>query len=166
MKVIFLDIDGVLALPRQFNTRTNKLWAKDTMAANLKVSYMWDERCVIALNRFILLNDVEIVLSSDWRRHYPIDTMRSIFQINGVARHPIAYTGVEVPAHSSGWECERVYQIENWVKENNPAQWVAVDDMNLVALGDRFVRTDDRMGLGENQVIEKMQNALLLTTFD
>jgi hypothetical protein len=156
MKVIFLDIDGVIALPRQFNTKRNKLWVKDPDAGNLKIPYLWDERCVIALNRFILIHDVEIVLSSDWRRHWEDYEIKKIFQLNGVAKHPISYTGTEIPAHSSGLECDRVYQIENWLEANPVDSWVAVDDMNLVALGERFVRTDERMGLGDKSVIEKM----------
>lgn len=156
MKVIFLDIDGVIALPPQYNTKRNKLWAKDTVAENLKVPYLWDERCVIALNRFILLNEVEIVLSSDWRCHWEDHSIKKIFQINGVAKSPISYTGQELLADSSGLECDRVYQIEKWLDANPVDSWVAVDDMNLAALGERFVRTDERMGLGQRSVIEKM----------
>ena len=157
MKAIFLDIDGVLALPRQYAMQRNKLWARDTMAANLKVPYLWDERCVLVLNRLLLLNDLEIVLSSDWRLHYTLEEIKKVFQINGVAKHPVSYTSTETPAHSSGLECDRVHQIEQWLENNPVTSWVAVDDMNLVALGERFVRTDERMGLGERSTAEKIQ---------
>ena len=159
MKILFLDIDGVLALPKNYATQRNKLHAKDRHAKGLGVPYMWDEKCVIALNRFIRMNDLEIVLSSDWRMHFTMDEIDMIFKINGVAKSPIGFT-VLGGKMSASLEYNRVAEIEEWVEINRVAMWCAVDDMDLSKLGTRFVQTDERMGFAEKDFIEKMENAL------
>jgi hypothetical protein len=159
MKILFLDIDGVLALPKNYATQRNKLHAKDRHAKGLGVPYMWDEKCVIALNRFIRMNDLEIVLSSDWRMHFTMDEIDMIFKINGVAKSPIGFT-VRGGKMSAALEYNRVAEIEDWVEINRVAMWCAVDDMNLSKLGTRFVQTDERTGFAAKGFIEKMENAL------
>lgn len=160
MKIVFLDIDGVLATPRQYNTVRTKLYKKDRHAGGLGIPYMWDERCVIAFNRFILMNDVEIVLSSDWRTHFTMDEMDMICKINGVAKSPIGFTPVFERITEKDYEGTRVREIQSWVAENNVAMWCAVDDMDLSALGSRFCKTDERMGFGATGFNEKIENAL------
>ncbi len=159
MKILFLDIDGVLALPKNYSTQRNKLHAKDRHAKGLGVPYMWDEKCVVALNRFIRMNDLEIVLSSDWRIHFTMDEIDMIFRINGVAKSPIGFT-VRGGKMSASLEYNRVAEIQDWVETNRIAMWCAVDDMDLSKLGTRFVQTDERMGFAEKGFIEKMENAL------
>lgn len=159
MKVIFLDIDGVLATPRQYNTVRTKLYKRDGGAAELRVPYLWDERCVIALNRFILLNDVEIVLSSDWRRHFNMEELDKIFKINGVAKSPISCTGIKMKETSAeDLESIRVREIQQWLDDNPPCVWCAIDDLDLSALhGGRFVKTDERMGIGAKDILPRLE---------
>lgn len=161
MKVVFLDIDGVLATPRQYATRRNKLYSKDRHAQGLNIPYMWDERCVIAFNRFLLMNNVEIVLSSDWRTRFTMDEMDMICKINGVAKSPIAFT----PRFDKITEAERLgsvraREIQAWISENSIAMWCVVDDMDLGVLGTRFVQTDERMGLGATGMVDRLEDAL------
>lgn len=161
-KIVFLDIDGVLALPKQFHTNKEKLWKRDRHAYGLGVPYMFDEKCVIAFNRFLLMNaNVSIVLSSDWRKHFSMDTCKLIFKINGVAKSPISFTP-ELPPISAleSLESIRVREIKEWLITNNYAVWCAVDDMDLSELGDKFVQTDSRMGFAQYGFIEKMEYAV------
>jgi hypothetical protein len=161
MRIIFLDIDGVLATPKQYGTQRNKLYSRDPWAKELRVPYMWDERCVLAFNRFIRLHDVEIVLSSDWRRHWSLAEIDKIFKINGVAKSPIGYTGKAMKEKmSEDLESLRTREIQDWLKENPADTWCAVDDMNLSGLGERFVQTDERMGFGAKGFIEKAEYAM------
>lgn len=161
MKIVFLDIDGVLATPKQYSTKRNKLWAKDSTAARLGIPYMFDERCVIAFNRFILMNDVEIVMSSDWRRHFDEEEIDTIFKINGVAKSPIGYTKIfDKETMTEDLESIRIREIIDFLDNNDCELWCAVDDMDLSGLGQQFVQTDDRMGFGDKNFGQKLEAAL------
>ena len=160
-KIIFLDIDGVLATPKQYGTRRTKLYKKDSTAAGLGIPYLFDEKCVIAFNRFILMNDVEIVLSSDWRRHFNIEEIDTIFKINGVAKSPIAYTKIfDKETMTEDLESIRVREINDWLSNNECSLWCAVDDMDLSALGHKFLKTDERMGFGERDFFRRLEAVL------
>ena len=162
MKVVFLDIDGVLATPRQYATRRNKLHSKDRHAQGLNIPYMWDERCVIAFNRFLRINDVEIVLSSDWRTHFTMDEMDMICKINGLARSPISFTPVLHKEDHETLGDVRSREIQTWLQNNKVAMWCAIDDMELAALGDKAIKTDERMGMGEWAKLDMLEGALFL----
>lgn len=161
MKIVFLDIDGVLATPKQYSTKRNKLWAKDSAAARLGIPYMFDERCVIAFNRFILMNDVEIVMSSDWRRHFDEEEIDTIFKINGVAKSPIGYTKIfEKETMTEDLESIRIREINDFLDNNDYELWCAVDDMDLSGLGYQFVQTDERMGFGARNFGQSLAAAM------
>jgi len=159
MKVIFLDIDGVLALPRQYNVLRNKLYARDPKAKELNIPYPWDEHCIKVLNRFILENGLCIVLSSDWKLHFTMDQIEGIFKWNGVVTSPIGFTKTTNPDFTQ-LEEYRVAEIQDWIKQNKIERWCAIDDLDLSALGERFVKTDHRMGIGEKGLIQKLERAL------
>jgi hypothetical protein len=160
-RIIFLDIDGVLATPKQYATRRNKLYKKDSTAAGLGIPYLFDEKCVIAFNRFILMNDVEIVLSSDWRRHFDMGEIDTIFKINGVAKSPFSFTKIfEKEKLTEDLESIRVREIKDWLDNNEYELWCAVDDMDLSALGHQFVQTDERMGFGDRDFFHKVEAAM------
>lgn len=77
MKVIFLDIDGVLnshdnmnalhscakaLFPNVNDSKARELYTED------KYGHLFDDRCVKHLQRIILLTDADIVISSTWRK--------------------------------------------------------------------------------------------------
>lgn len=160
-RIIFLDIDGVLATPKQYATRRTKLYKKDSTAAGLGIPYLFDEKCVIAFNRFIRMNDVEIVLSSDWRIHFNLEEIDTIFKLNGVAKSPFSFTEIfEKETLSEDLETIRVREIKAWLIKNQPHLWCAVDDMDLSALGHQFVQTDERMGFGDRDFFRKVEEAM------
>jgi len=159
MKVIFLDIDGVIALPRQYAIPRNKFQSKNPSAKNLNIPYPWDERCIKVLNRFILEHNLYVVLSSDWKLHYTMDEIEKIFNWNGVATSPIGFTKMTNPDLSQ-LEEYRVNEIQDWVKQNKIETWCAIDDLDLSALGERFVKTDERMGIAEKGMISRLEKAL------
>jgi len=159
MKVLFLDIDGVIALPRQYAMPRNKFHSKNSSAKSLNIPYPWDERCIKVLNRFILEHDLRIVLSSDWKLHYTMDEIEKIFKWNGVATTPIGFTKMTNPDLSQ-LEEYRVNEIQDWIKQNKIETWCTIDDLDLSALGERFVKTDERMGIAEKGMIERLEKAL------
>jgi hypothetical protein len=89
MKVIFLDIDGVLATNKEFATNRTKFREKYLWAKELRVPYGWNKGCVEVFNEILDATNSEIVISSDWRFHWDLDELDKIFKVNGVKKSPI-----------------------------------------------------------------------------
>lgn len=124
MKVIFLDIDGPLAWGTWFD-------GKVKIETDFTIPYPWVQGECDSLSRIIKATDAKIVLSSDWRLYYSIEQMRDIFTHYGIPNVIIDYTSRYKVKMSSSGRMDRAKQILNWVKENKPEAWVAIDDYNL-----------------------------------
>lgn len=77
MKIIFLDINGVLN-SREFHLRRRR--SDEGMAAYL------DPVAIERLNRLLDATDAEIVLTSTWRRGRMLQDMREAFRVRGVRK--------------------------------------------------------------------------------
>lgn len=124
MKVIFLDIDGVICTNSTYGKGTNNKWG----------SYMFDQKAVIYLNFILSETGAEIILSSDWRHHYTLHEMREIFCYNGVLRGPIGFTPSLKTYTGDNLEGGRADEIKKWLQDNawkNDIKWVAIDDLNM-----------------------------------
>lgn len=124
MKIIFLDIDGVMATSNDYGKNRDNKWN----------SYRFDQKCVDVLNFILKETGAEIILSSDWRHHYTLLEMREIFAHNGVIRGPIGFTPSLKSYTSNNLEGGRVEEIRNWLKHHawkDDVKWVAVDDLDL-----------------------------------
>lgn len=81
MKVLFLDIDGVMVLdPHR---------GKDK---GIHEHDLFFKPYTEALNHTIQSTDCEIVISSGWRRFYDLEQMREIFEWNRIQKLPIGFT--------------------------------------------------------------------------
>lgn len=78
MKVIFLDIDGVLAAFPFGPARP--IW---TYSGNRDVQYSLNHDCVERLNRLVEASDARIVISSTWRKFWPYDAIASFMKQDG-----------------------------------------------------------------------------------
>jgi len=124
MKVIFLDIDGVLATTSCYGKGKNNKWG----------SYMFDQKAVVYLNFILNETGAEIILSSDWRHQYTLSEMREIFCHNGVLRGPIGFTPSMKTYKGDNLEGGRADEIKAWLNINawkNDIKWVAIDDLNM-----------------------------------
>jgi hypothetical protein len=160
IKVIFLDIDGVLATNKEYVTNRTKFREKYSWAKELRVPYGWNKGCVEVFNEILDATNADIVISSDWRFHWDLDELDKIFKANGVKKSPIFGTIKNKRKMSSDLEDDRVYQISEWVKFNKPGKWVAIDDMNLNSLGPNFFKTKDSEGLKQTGLKDKIINTL------
>ena len=104
MKVIFLDIDGVICTNSTYGKGTNNKWG----------SYMFDQKAVIYLNFILSETGAEIILSSDWRTHYTLHEMREIFCHNGVLKGPIGFTPSLKTYTGDNLEGGRADEIKKW----------------------------------------------------
>ncbi len=125
-RIIFLDIDGVLATIKQYNlTNQSKSWLQDYNV------YPFDPKCVKVFNQILSQTDAEIVISSDWRTEFTLEELQDIFTINGVLRTPVDVTPI-YPTSMSHYAKNRAGEIIKYTMDNNIGEdWIAIDDLNL-----------------------------------
>lgn len=124
MRILFLDIDGVICTTSCYGIGKNNKWG----------TYMFDSKCVALLNFIIQETGAEIILSSDWRNQHTLSEMREIFAHNGVIRGPIGYTPSLKSYNGMNLEGGRADEIQLWVKTHiwkDDVKWVAIDDLNM-----------------------------------
>lgn len=132
MKVLFLDIDGVL---NNHNDRT------------------FLPTCVKELNRVLAATDCKLVISSSWRYMILKGAMTCVGFSHLLSSHgAIAYNRVldclEADGPDKGEKRGRL--IEEWLTHNwNAKPYVVVDDLDLeiTKYGHPFVQTDGSVGL-------------------
>lgn len=158
--IFFLDIDGVIATDNeQYNIITKDFMNDNAWAKALMVPYPFNDDCVQILNDIIEQTDADIVLSSDWKKHWILEQLDTIFKRNGVIKSPIDITEF-IYCSMSNYEQNRAYQIEEYIKKNNIKNYVIVDDMDLKyyleTSNKHFVRTDGEFGIKEIGIKENI----------
>ena len=124
MKIIFLDIDGVISTAQCWGKGEDNKWG----------AYMFDPKCVSVLNFILKETGAEIILSSDWKSHYTLFEMNEIFAHNGIIKGPIGFTPNFKTYTGDNLEGGRSDEIKDWLKLHawkDDTKWVAVDDLNM-----------------------------------
>lgn len=131
MRVIFLDVDGVLI--------TGKLgWNKP------------DPECVAALNRIIQQADAHIVVSSCWRVGRSVIELRELLSSWGVVGKVIDRTAES--------QEQRGHEIGKWLlarnKERGDVESFVIldDDQDMTDFMNQLVQTDPQVGLCDEHV--------------
>jgi 3-deoxy-D-manno-octulosonate 8-phosphate phosphatase KdsC-like HAD superfamily phosphatase len=160
-KIIFLDIDGVLATNKEFMTNRTKFRKKYPEMDELKVPYAWNKDAVKVFNEILDVTGAEIVLSSDWKLHWDLDDLKKIFEWNGVKKHPIAVTNNEYTSISN-LTMNRAAEIEDYVRDNDINNYVVIDDLNvgkymgLTGDDDKFFMTISAEGIKKTGLKERI----------
>ena len=139
MKIIFLDIDGVIATEES-----------STMKWHDEYSYPFDTTCVSILNKILKKTSAEIVLTSDWRIafNYDLEALNRLFIHNKIIKSPI---GVTSDLSSRNKEIsEYIYKYSNKI-----SSFLILDDMDLKIHPLRFIRTNLNEGLKQKGIEEK-----------
>lgn len=144
MKLVFLDLDGVLnsTLYLCLNGRAAARREGDELVI--------DPAAMVRLNR--LLNrhdDAGVVISSDWRKRYGYDTLATILHRNGFAH------GQRVVGQTPNFgKRPRGLEILAWMKARNiGCPYVILDDRNdMVGASRHLVQTDEDYGLTTTDV--------------
>lgn len=149
-KIIFLDIDGCLAL--NYSRKTSfKLPSGD------KVPYGYEPKCCNIINEILDKTDAKIVLSSDWKIHYNLGELKYIFKHNGINPDKLIATTVD---YSNGLNSDdvstRTYQINEYIKDNGIEKYVVIDDMNLNSFNDKFIYCNTKLGIAEPLLKERI----------
>jgi hypothetical protein len=168
MRVLFLDIDGVL---------NSKQWYQKRSESGLKTQPYCDidPKAIKQLNRIEkIYKDVKIVISSTWRHHI-IDSFgwNIIFELLGCNIEVIdvtprlqTYRGTEIAAWILEYHSRRKKNPDNCYDMGMIDSFVIVDDDDdMEMLSSRLVLCENEKGLTEeaiNQIIEKLAESVNL----
>lgn len=162
MKVLFLDIDGVLNSTDNTHVRWY-LWGQDTnIKSKDQFGTLFDERCVLWLQYIILQTGCKIVLSSSWR-HMGLNKVKLMWELRNLPGEVIDITPLEYdPAVVELYadvnpNADRGYEIQEWLDNNLVESYCIVDDEDDMLSSQKFVRTDQSIGLNRktsNEIIQ------------
>jgi hypothetical protein len=140
MKIIFLDIDGVIAIEES-----------STLKWHDEFSYPFDVTCVAIFNRILKKTSAEIVLTSDWRRAFnnDLEALNLLFKHNEVIKSPIDVT-TDFGKDRNKEISEYIYKYSDKI-----SSFLILDDMDLKVHSLRFIRTNLNEGLKQKGVEEK-----------
>ena len=133
MKIIFLDVDGVL--------RTNSEHMRPTQRLSDRTIWSYNPECIAALNYVVTATQARLVVSSTWRE-WGMAKLCSIFADWGVRQAPYSLTPRSIRDPWSVEHCwgERGDEIQWWIalhqeRDREPIeQFVIFDDENDVGL--------------------------------
>jgi hypothetical protein len=148
MKIIFLDIDGVLNSYTDF--LESSLYGHPFNTGKIVISS--GKLCLL---EYIVRNtDAKIVISSTWRSHFTLDEIYEMFKVRGFKLpRKVIIDKTETHRHgfSSGPEYFRKSEIKEWLKANKPIEsYVILDDIRpsfFEGMTDNLVTTRDDDGL-------------------
>lgn len=151
MKVIFLDHDGVICLSSEHGSRFKKKTKFDKL----------NKKAVKVLNEILEKTDAEIVVSSDWRLHATLQELQDLYKEEGIIKIPMGVTTEYKPSKMGDLydlEYRRIREINMFMKSHPEIEnWVAVDDLEMFALGDNFVHCPKRLeGIKQLGIKEKI----------
>ncbi|NQX65653.1 hypothetical protein HQN90_05880 [Paenibacillus alba] len=146
MKLIFLDIDGVLVT-------TNSLIPSDKYFA-----HTFDKTCVQNLIEILNATGAKVVISSSWREGRTLAQLQSIFQSNGIEDCVIGLT----PSFND--ETIRGTEIKAYLEGCNGLEcFVIIDDEEKMGDLEPFlIETEFRTGITESvkdEVISRLMKA-------
>ena len=151
MRIIFLDIDGVLTSAR----------AHCALCPRHLQGLIWhnfDPVAIGFLNRLVdQFKDLRFVLSSTWRKIYDQRTMTMMLN----------QTGWNGEWHQN-WKTPEIgtrgQDIDAWVREHKPTKFAILDDdpnpKEFLTLTDYLVQTDERDGMNSLLHFNKLQEIL------
>ena len=119
MKVIFLDIDGVLVTRNSIKYQYLN-FPDDT-------SIRFSKNAVRNLNRLIRLTKAKIVISSTWRLFHSLEELQNIFMKQGIKGEIISITSIDrAPVEE---DIPRGQKIADWLVQHPEIEkYVIIDD--------------------------------------
>ena len=183
MKVIFLDIDGVLNACQNYvkNWKNQKDWLnfskqhqKEAEKLGIRMAFHMPIQYSIGwLNELIEKTDAKIVISSTWRGR-GAEYMQKVLNFEGVYCEVIDETGyklkvlkhkVEKPLHDSflDYDCYGILrgeQIEDWLLQHPEVkEYVILDDDSdmLLKQKDNFVNVSNEYGFSRLDYVKAIE---------
>ncbi|MCD9584774.1 HAD domain-containing protein [Tenacibaculum maritimum] len=146
MKIIFLDIDGVLNSRVWYNSNEYK-----TMGTSIKRYF--DPKCVQLLNNITLETGAKIVVSSSWRVTRSLVQLQDLFKLIGITGKVYGKTQ-DLSLYETDSKNLRGLEIKDWITTNekrikSPIQYIILDDENGFLKEQKlfFFQTNPNIGL-------------------
>lgn len=142
MKIIFLDLDGVIC------TRFHRL-----IEVNGNHFCPLNKRCIRNVNKITDATDAKIVISSCWRIGERWESLIQYFKECGIKAEIIGKTPILR-------EADRIRgdEIQEWLNENPTESFAIIDDdSDMGELLPFLVQTETRKGLTDKQVDEAIK---------
>jgi hypothetical protein len=140
MKVLFLDIDGVLNGDEFLDDDTPKPTYQDVEEWMLWWLEAINPESIKILNQIIRITETKVVLSSNRRYWASLKDISTILKIAGFKGEIIDRTPVR-RGESRGSE------IRAWLNENNPESYIILDDDNDIEGLEPFIQINPKTGL-------------------
>jgi hypothetical protein len=129
-KIIFIDVDGPLA----WGTWKDGKVTINTGVEDFQIPYPWVKEDCEALQKICDETNAELVVSSDWKKHFTFNQLKRIFWHYGITARL-----VDITTHQDLWnkmsrpglEHERALEVAKWAKDNKISNWIAIDDLDL-----------------------------------
>ena len=119
MKIIFLDIDGVLV------TRNSIKYQYINFPDETSIRF--SKKAVKNLNKLIRLTGAKIVISSTWRLFHSLEELKKIFVKQRIKGKIISTTSIEKATVEE--DIPRGQKIADWLEQNHEVkQYVIIDD--------------------------------------
>lgn len=173
MKIVFLDIDGVVVSDKTNNVAICKWYGTKTLSEAMKMqskrksdglyvpkfmgtNSTFDPIAVGYMNA-LAKNGVQFVITSTWRESQTVASLQVIFEMKGLHIPIFAFTSID--------SNDRGVQILNWLKKpeaKSVTKWCVVDDYVsdiLPHIDSELVQTDPDVGFDETAY--NMVNELL-----
>ncbi len=148
MKILFLDVDGVLNSVHWYNTRPDE----PIMGRRDELYTMIDSDAMDRLNRIIVETKCRLVLSSSWRAMDPISMINAALRMRGCDTYLFGIT----PSLGS----PRGEEIQVWLNMAEPSVdgfVILDDDSDMVHLSHRLVQTTWEAGLQDEHVARAIE---------
>lgn len=164
MRVIFLDIDGVLnseAYARTLEEKHRQLGhTSEVPCGCFKLFSHIDRDAVSRLNRLVAETSAKIVVISTWRKKFGVPELQALLVDHGLVGEVIATTpdGYRTPELRQGLAPDarifRGHEIDFWLQQHPEVDGFVIldDDSDMVMHGNRLVQTDCEEGLLDDHV--------------
>lgn len=156
MKVIFLDIDGVLNSVDYMNVLHMLRHGVDDKTVETRDEYgqLFDPKCVKFLDYIIKMTGAKIVISSTWR-YSGLKTLQEMWQMRDLPGEVIDITcrsheveGELIDRHQwRGQGVCRGHEIQQWLNEHNVDTYVILDDDSDMLPEQHLVKCNGRYGI-------------------
>lgn len=146
MKILFLDIDGVL------NNDRSTYYPDKTLPYPLSVL---DKKCIEFLNEIVERTKCKIVISSSWR-HHGIPAIQKLFD---QMQMPEIYDVTPDFFYKAPYYC-RGDEIKEWLDQHTDVTHYCILDDNYIILDEQtehFVLVDEAVGLTNEDKIKAIQ---------
>lgn len=160
MKIVFLDIDGVL---------NHEIWFKDWKEykklcggeVDHEKRRWFDPRCIALINRLTDETSAKIVLSSTWRQGVHINDLKKLLKGIGITGELIGKTPKFYAPDGVGGSLPRGYEIKVWLEKTKKTieSYVILDDDSdmLLEQTNNFIKIDTYCGITYNTIAKAKQ---------